>query len=637
MRPSWLRRSCGVSLLLLVAAGCGGGDNNHVDGGAGKGGNGGKGGATGGAAGQAANGGAGGVGGVGAVGGTGAVGGAAGAGTGGVGGNGVKDAGIDLNVPPPAMMTATVKNRRQTLFALEWTAPSVNGQLATGYELRYAKVPITATNFDDTTVTTAIPNTITPKAPGMTDGTDVQLYIENAYYFAVEGKDGAGNRSAVDATTTAIAAHFNVTTLSGTSGSSTEGAGYALDGSGDANGDGKSDVLMGSYNGMMAYLFLGGTDFAPTAPSVVFSSTSTGFGRGVAFIGDIDHDGREDLAIANRNSGVVYVYRGRATWPLTLTDAQADFLITADSSYTGSAFGSAMTRLGDFNGDGVDDFAIGAPNFNSTTLAGRVTIILGSATVANVTLPSATRAIIIDGDATLSFGTFGTSVEAIFPFYDTKSTLIASAPGIVGAPSGTNGSIYAFRGQAGTAGAIAIASADAVTKGATAGMRVGTVLANLGPIGGTLAMVASGNPNDSTAPVAAGSAFLFSGDTTVGPFSTSKVLYFTGTSLMGAQVIGGGISGRATAVSILGNATPDLVVVPRNGAMLAVLDGAKIPALTSPFDLAKADVVMALPTSFAAPTIGTQSIVPDVDGDGFADFAISDGASTIAGEVLVYW
>ena len=649
MRPSLLR-SCGVSLLLLSVVSCGGGDNTSPDGGAGHaGGNGGKSGKGGGAgqgavaggAGQGAVAGGAGQGAVAGGAGQGAVagnGGAAGAGTGGAAGRTSVDAGLDLGgIVPPASLTATVKNRRQTLFELVWTAPSINGAAVTSYEVRYAKVPITTANFDDATVTTVIPNTNTPKAPGMTDGMEVQLYIENAYYFAVEGAIAGGTRSAIDATTTAVAAHFEVATLSGTSGSATEGAGFALDGSGDANGDGKSDILMGSYNGLAAYLFLGGTNFMPSAPSVVFTSATTGFGRGVAFIGDIDHDGREDLAIANRSTEVIYIYRGRATWPMTLTDAQADFTITADASYAGSLFGATMTRLGDFDGDGVDDFAVGSPNFNSTNLIGRVTIIRGATGFTSLTLPSTTGAIIIDGDATLVDGGFGGSLAAINPFYSNASTLVVSAPGFVGAPSGTAGRIYAFRGQTGTAGAIPVGSADAVVTGATAGMRIGTVLADLGVLSGGIASVGSGNPNDTTAPVAAGSVFAYSGNTTTGPFMSEKTLYFTGASLVGAQLVGGGASGRNVSYSLIGDATPDVVVVPRNGAVLAILDGAKLSGLTSPIDVAaKADVVTALPSTWGPPAFGVQSIVPDVDGDGYPDFAISDGASTLAGQALIY-
>src|ERR1700690_487908 len=83
---------------------------------------------------------------------------------------------------PPAMLTGRVLDRRTTLFELVWTAPSNNGAAVSGYQVRYAKEPITTANFDDTTVTTAVAYTGTPKAPGDTDGMTVKAYIENGYY-----------------------------------------------------------------------------------------------------------------------------------------------------------------------------------------------------------------------------------------------------------------------------------------------------------------------------------------------------------------------------------------------------------------------------------------------------------------------
>src|SRR5580692_9062303 len=62
--------------------------------------------------------------------------------------------GLDLGgIAPPAMLTATVLDRRATTFELVWTAPSNNGAPVNGYQVRYAKVPITTANFDDATVT----------------------------------------------------------------------------------------------------------------------------------------------------------------------------------------------------------------------------------------------------------------------------------------------------------------------------------------------------------------------------------------------------------------------------------------------------------------------------------------------------
>ena len=103
---------------------------------------------------------------------------------------------VDLTAPnAPTGVTALVLDRRKTSMQLTWTAPSdVGGGNVSGYQVRYAKVPIDATNFDNA---------------GGDDGRDVQrdagdgrgsstgsavsgLYIENGYYFAVVAADGRG-------------------------------------------------------------------------------------------------------------------------------------------------------------------------------------------------------------------------------------------------------------------------------------------------------------------------------------------------------------------------------------------------------------------------------------------------------------
>jgi hypothetical protein len=537
-----------------------------------------------------------------------------------------------------------VKNRRKVLMGLVWTAPAdSNGNHVASYKVRYAKVPITTANFDDTTVTTDFPwpSTTTPALPNTLDGIRISpLYIETNYYFAVKAVDVAGTLSDMAATTTPVISHFNTTTLTGNTGSATEGAGFTLDGTGDADGDGLSDVVLGTFNKSQAYLFLGSSSFSPTAASVVFSSTTAGFGRGVAFIGDINNDGREDLAIANRSTNVIYIYKGRASWPMTMTDADADFTVTADSTYSGSLFGASMVRLGDFNGDGIDDFAIGSPNFNSANLIGRVTVVLGANGFTSLTLPSTSRAIIIDGQSGLVDGGFGTHVMGIGPFYSPSggSELIVSAPGFVGAPSGTAGKIYAFRAQAASGGAILATDADATLTGASAGMRIGAVLTNLGVIGSNLPAVVAGNPNDTTVPGGTGSVYLFNGNTTAGPFATQKSLYFSGTSLNPFGLVGGGIPGRLIAANTIGDSTPDLVVVPRNGGKIAIIDGAKVSALATSADIASvADVQFNLPAGIGLLNNTDGSLVPDVNGDGFADFVISDGVSTDAGRTLVFY
>src|SRR6185437_13068500 len=107
-----------------------------------------------------------------------------------------------------------------------------------------------------------------------------------------------------------------------------------------------------------------------------------------------------------------FIYKGRTSWPLTtLGPANADYVIATDATYAGSTFGISMARLGDFNGDGVDDFAIGASGFkNGASGVGRVVIVLGKAGFAGISLPDTSNSIVIDGDTSLTRPLFGNQV-----------------------------------------------------------------------------------------------------------------------------------------------------------------------------------------------------------------------------------
>lgn len=651
----WSSLSLGV-LFSLFLWGCGGGDNAQVDGGAGSGGKG--------AAGQAGNGGAGGKGAAGQAG----NGGAAGTGAGGLAGNsaggagaaaggstrdgGVVDASVlDTNVPPPAMLTVTILDRRATTFELLWTAPSNNGAPVSGYQVRYAKVPITATNFDDTTVTTAVTYSGTPKMPGDTDGMTVRAYIENEYYFAVTGTDSTGAHvgtfmaiapgGTCTCGTRCCASHFNVTQVSSTSGTN-EQMGHSISGDGDVNGDGRSDIIVGTLSAGTAYLFFGSTTFTttPPAPSVVFSSTSTGFGYTVAQIGDIDHDGFSDLAISDPLNGEkVYIYKGRSVWPATLTDLQADYVISTDASYANSFFGFSMARLGDFTGDGIDDFAIGARSFGGAGV-GRVVIIPGKTTgFASVALPDTSNAITIDGDSSQSRPFFGYSVLGLGHFFTPSSgtTLIVSAAGSSSATAtGSQGHLYAFHGQIGTGGAIAISGADSVLPGPGADTHIGTVLTNLETMLNSHPGVGVGNVRDTVdIPGGQGGGYLLSGTPATGPFASNLITYATGDQQVGGVIIGGGVSGRDVVLSLIGDVTPDLVFAGEGGSILTISDGAKIAGKSTPNDLAStAEVKITLPSGWSSGE-GTAGIVPDISGDGLPDFCIGSGLQP--GAFLVYW
>ncbi|MFH2008792.1 MAG: integrin alpha [bacterium] len=161
---------------------------------------------------------------------------------------------------------------------------------------------------------------------------------------------------------------------------------------GDADGDGYDDLLVGNprsdLGGFAAgavYLLYGrpggwGARSQLMDADAIFVGTRVegSLGGAVSAAGDVNGDGYADLLIAEPDhysdvagAGVVYVLPGGPTRYegfLTLSpDSQEAWLGEArfrDLAVDGSA-GHALSPAGDVDGDGLDDFLIGAPGYGS--------------------------------------------------------------------------------------------------------------------------------------------------------------------------------------------------------------------------------------------------------------------------------
>jgi hypothetical protein len=576
-------------------------------------------------------------------------------------------------------------DRRRTRFALGWDAAGdgVSGlEAVAGYSVAYATSPITdQTTFDAAFVQNGLNLGTVPANPGSPESIAVdELTIETVYYFAVQAYDAAGNLGAIaqgnaaGPDTPGLAARFKTTVLNHP-GTANERFGYALDGSTDLTGDGLAELIVSSIGvldpsstGGKVYIYKGTpTGYSQTPIVTISGDPAVRFGYSVAVVGDIDNSAaalgpnptaaqlaqQQDIVItaqfeANSQGtfGSAYVFFGR-DWEagpsnFVVGDGDYDAVVEAanEGGYSYSQINS-VTRVGDFNNDQIDDFALGHFAFDTAT-PGAVSIVLGRTGFGSFVLPALTslgepNSLLLQGagDGYLGFAPiFALSDGSVAASIIDSTTEVSEA--VVFSPS--NSSVTPLSAAARFAGQPAAGLGNYGF-----GLLSGDGLAVTSPD-----IVSPNGPGDGLVDV-------FLANNVINPFGGRISLYDNGTSSdFGRIIVGNAFSGRPSGYELPffgdpGQVESTLVLggIATSGMppRIHFLRGSTLNGLSGTTDLATgvSDVLYRLYDVPNAPSSWVDSqgaAIRDLDGDGYADLAVGESSVGLAdfdGHVIVLY
>ncbi|MBA5778246.1 FG-GAP repeat protein [Stappia sp. F7233] len=211
---------------------------------------------------------------------------------------------------------------------------------------------------------------------------------------------------------------INLSTLNGMNGFVLNGiaagdeSGISVSSAGDVNGDGIDDLIIGANradpsgrtNAGQSYVVFGDAGIGSTG-SINLSSLNgaIGFrlnggaaersGISVASAGDINGDGIDDLIVGanfhddpDRDGAAYIIFGGQnfsADFDLTTVNGTNGFRL---DGFNGGRAGRSVSSAGDIDGDGIDDFIIGAPNGGDTTFDnnGHAYVVFGGQNFASI-------------------------------------------------------------------------------------------------------------------------------------------------------------------------------------------------------------------------------------------------------------
>ena len=151
---------------------------------------------------------------------------------------------------------------------------------------------------------------------------------------------------------------------------------------GDLNGDGVSDIAAGANSyivgidgiGTIHIMFMN-SDGTVSRTMEINGTTTNGpalantdiFGSSIANIGDLNGDGTSDIAVGARlddtggsNRGIIYIMFMNSDGTVSRTIEINGTTTNGPTLANADAFGSSIANIGDLNGDGTSDIAVGA-------------------------------------------------------------------------------------------------------------------------------------------------------------------------------------------------------------------------------------------------------------------------------------
>ncbi|MGE5178806.1 MAG: integrin alpha, partial [Bacteroidota bacterium] len=128
---------------------------------------------------------------------------------------------------------------------------------------------------------------------------------------------------------------------------------------GDINGDGVDEVIVCAFYKEAAYIYFGGVPGMDASPdiSLLGDPSQDRFACSAGTAGDLNGDGYDDVivgALAGSTNGRAYVFYGGPA-----ANGTPDVVLTGATP--GENFGASVAGGGDVDGDGFDDFVVGAP------------------------------------------------------------------------------------------------------------------------------------------------------------------------------------------------------------------------------------------------------------------------------------